>query len=462
MRKVFFVGLITMLISCSQESNVSSPGDSSIELQVNLSLGSVSTRAVDGSIVGDDGKGYVLPFTEVKTLKVELYKSLESGPIFTYTASAAEITDIKNTTIGQLAKLSIFKIPVTTQHVKVIINEFTNTNPTINQLQVTSQDDVPAPTMNRTEIPYEGVSKEIIVIPEEATLYSTKVRATIEVSPILSRFEIIPGEIVITNPANTGATFDWTDGTAGRAKITNYVESEIAAAEASAHENFKKKYGTDASATAIYSYRIQLIQSRFPSDFDINSASTTATFYMNYFKQALNATTIIKNINDGISDWNMTAGFAEYKKGGQQSNMYDVRTSETTKVNAFHLFPQSVATGATLQQIKDGMPHLIMSFSTGKMKRWLTIRAFSDKSNNKTINAFKPGYCYSLNLDDVVITPWSLGLEVRITDSNKVTESDPIIKDFDQTSHVPEPEGLGLTLGLKVSKWRDKDLEVEL
>lgn len=89
-----------------------------------------------------------------------------------------------------------------------------------------------------------------------------------------------------------------------------------------------------------------------------------------------------------------------------------------------------------------------MGFSTDKIKRWLTVRAFSDKS--------------SLDLDDVVITPWSLGLDVRITDGDKVTESDPIIKDFDQTSHVPEPEGADLALGLRVSKWRDKDLEVEL
>lgn len=452
-----------MLISCTQEnSSISSPEKSgSMELQVNLSLGSVSTRAVDGSIIGSDGNGYILPFTEVKTLKVELYHSLEEAPIFTYTATDEDITDIKNTAAGKLARLSISKIPVTTQYAKVIINQFSSTNPDINHLQVTSQDDAPAPTMNRTEIPYEGISTEIILIPEESTPYSTQVRATIEVSPVLSRFEVKPGEIVITNPA-TNATFDWTDGTTGRAKIKDFAESEIAAAEASARENFKKKYGTDASASAIYSYRVRVIQSRFPSDFDINSTSTTVLFYMNYFKQTLNATTIIKNTNDGISGWNMAAGFAEYKKGGQQSNMYDNRISDNTKVNAFHLFPQSVATDATLQQIKDRMPHLIMGFSTDKIKRWLTIRAFSDKSNNEIIKAFKPGYCYSLDLDDVVITPWSLGLEVRITDGDKVTESDPIIKDFDQTSHVPEPEGLGLTLGLKVSKWRDKDIEVEL
>lgn len=456
MRKVFFVVLIAMLISCSQESNMSSPGEYDIELQVNLSLGNVSTRAVDESIIASDGKGYVLPFTEVKTLTVELYKSLESGPIFTYTATAAEITDIKNTATGQLAKLSISKIPTTTQYVKVAINEFTQINPDINQLQVANQDDSPDPTMNRTEVPYEGVSKEIIVIPEETTLYPTKVKATVEMLPVLSRFEIIPGKIVITDPADTGAAFDWTDGTAGKDKITNFTDEEITAAEASARENFKKKYGIDASATAIYSYRIRLIRSRFPSDYDINSTSTT--FYINNFKQTLNGATIVNNINDGISDWSV---LAEYRKGGEQSNMYDTRTSETAKVNAFHLFPQSVAADASLQQIKDGMPHLIMCFSTAN-KRWLTIRAFSDKSNDKIINAFEPGYCYSLDLDDVVITPWSLGLEVRITDGDKETESDPIIKDFDQTSHVPEPEGLELTLGLKVSKWRDKDLEVEL
>lgn len=456
MRKVFFVVLIAMLISCSQESNMSSPGESDIELQVNLSLGNVSTRAVDESIIASDGKGYVLPFTEVKTLTVELYKSLESDPIFTHTATAAEITDIKNTATGQLAKLSISKIPTTTQYVKVVINEFTQTNPAINQLQVTNLDDSPAPTMNRTEVPYEGVSKEIIVIPEETTLYSTKVKASVEMLPVLSRFEIMPGKIVITDPADTGATFDWADGTAGKDKITNFTDDEIAATEASARENFKKKYGIDASATAIYSYRIRLIRSRFPNDYDINSTSTT--FYMNNFKQTLNGATIVNNINDGISDWSV---LAEYRKGGGQSNMYDTRTSDTGKVNVFHLFPQSVAADATLQQIKDGMPHLIMSFSTGN-KRWLTIRAFSDKSNDKIINAFEPGYCYSLDLDDVVITPWSLGLEVRITDKDKESESDPIIKDFDQTSHVPEPEGLGLTLGLKVSQWRNKDLEVEL
>lgn len=80
MRKVFFVGLIAMLTGCSQESRVSSPEDSGIELQINLSLGSVSTRAVDDPITGNDGEGYVLPFTEVKTLKVDLYKSLEAAP----------------------------------------------------------------------------------------------------------------------------------------------------------------------------------------------------------------------------------------------------------------------------------------------------------------------------------------------------------------------------------------------
>lgn len=144
---------------------------------------------------------------------------------------------------------------------------------------------------------------------------------------------------MVTNPATTGASFDWTDGPIGRDKIKNFTEADIAAAEAGARENFRKKYGTDATAAAIYSYRVRLIRSPFPDGFDINSTPTGFYFYMNYFKPSLNAATIIKNTNDGISDWNMTTGFAEYKKGGQQSNMYDARTSETTKVNAFHLFP---------------------------------------------------------------------------------------------------------------------------
>ncbi|MCS3024127.1 hypothetical protein NXW75_09955 [Bacteroides xylanisolvens] len=207
MRKVFFVGLIAILTGCSQESRVSSPEDSGIELQINLSLGSVSTRAVDAPITGNDGEGYVLPFTEVKTLKVDLYKSLEAAPIFTYTATDAEIAGIRNTATGKLARLSIPKIPVTTQYVKVTINRFKEENPLINQLQVSSQDDPPAPTMNRTEIPYEGVTKEIIVIPEESDPFSVKVKAIVEVAPVLSRFEIIPGEIVVTNPATTGASF---------------------------------------------------------------------------------------------------------------------------------------------------------------------------------------------------------------------------------------------------------------
>ena len=220
MRKVFFVGLIAMLTGCSQESRVSSPEDSGIELQINLSLGSVSTRAVDDPITGNDGEGYVLPFTEVKTLKVDLYKSLEAAPIFTYTATDAEIAGIRNTATGKLARLSIPKIPVTTQYVKVTINRFKEENPLINQLQVSSQDDPPAPTMNRTEIPYEGVTKEIIVIPEESDPFSVKVKAIVEVAPVLSRFEIIPGEIVVTNPATTGASFDWTDGPIGKSRTS--------------------------------------------------------------------------------------------------------------------------------------------------------------------------------------------------------------------------------------------------
>ena len=82
-----------------------------------------------------------------------------------------------------MARLSIPKIPVTTQYVKVTINRFKEENPLINQLQVSSQDDPPAPTMNRTEIPYERVTKEIIVIPEESDPFSVKVKAIVEVLP---------------------------------------------------------------------------------------------------------------------------------------------------------------------------------------------------------------------------------------------------------------------------------------
>lgn len=457
MKKVFFVGLIAMLMSCTQE-NISHES-SDVELQVSLSLGRISTRAVDGSIIGDDGKGYVLPFTEIKTLEVELYKSLDESTIYTYTASSKEIEKIKATT-GEFAQLSILKIPSATRYVKVIINQFSTTNPTINHLQVTNQDDSPAPTMTRENIPYEGISTEIIVVPEESTSLDVKVKAIVEVAPVLSRFEIIPGTIEVVNPADKGYTFDWTDGTTGRTKITQFTEAEILNAEASARENFKKKHGADASAAATYSYRISLIRSPFPDNFDINNATTG--FYMNYFKLNLNSTTLIKNSNDGISDWNMSAGYAGYKKGGEHSNMYDTKTSDPKKVNAFHLFPQSAATNATLTQVKDGMPHIIFGFSADSFKRWLTIRAFRDKSNEQIIDSFLPGYCYSLDLDDVILTPWSLGLEVRITDNGKTAESDPIIKDFDQTSYVPEPDGLGLIIGLKVSKWREKDLEVEL
>lgn len=472
MKKVFFVGLIIILMSCARESVT--PESSGIELQVNLSLGSVSTRAADESIIGGDGKGYVLPFTEVKTLKVELYKSLHENPIFTHTASSEEITKIKNTPTGQLAKLSIAKIPVATQYIKVIINQFTASNPDINHLQVTNRDDSPAPTMTRKDIPYEGTSTSIVIVPEESTTEATKVRATVEVTPVLTRFEIAPGEITITNPTTAGYVFDWVDGTEGRAKVTKFTEAEIIAGEASARENFKKKYGTEASTSAVYSYCVKQIHSSFPTDLDINSIPTDC--YVNYFKQNFNSTALVKNGNDGVSDWNMAVGFAQYIKGGKHSNMYDTRTTDKTQVNAFHLFPQSTAANEpTLQQVKDEMPHIILGFyytdtrniqtgtrATGRPARWLTIRSFRNKSSNEIIHAFEPGYCYSLALDDVILTPWSLGLKVRITDGNKTAESDPIIKDFDQTSHVPEPEGLDLTIGLKVSKWRNNDLEVEL
>ena len=458
MKKVFFAGFIAILMSCTQE-NVSQE-NSDIELQVSLSLSSMTTRAVDGSIIGSDGKGYVLPFSEIKTLEVVLYKSLDENALLTYKASSEELTNIRNTPTGGYATLSILKIPIDTHYVKVIINRFGTANPNVNHLQVANQDDPPAPTMPREDIPYEGISTEITVVEEESTAMYTKVKATVEVAPVLSRFEITPGAIELVDPANNGYTFDWADGAAGRAKITPFSESEILNAEASARGNFKKKYRTDASSSATYSYRVRLIRSPFPDNFDINNATTQ--FYVNYFKQYLTNTDLVKNSNDGISDWNSSPGNAEYKKGGAHSNMYDTRTAESTKVNAFHLFPQSVATDATLQQVKDGMPHLIFGFSADSFKRWLTIRAFKDKSTNEVIHSFQPGYCYALSLDDVILTPWSLALEVRITDNGKTTESDPIIKDFDQTSHVPEPEGAGLVLGLKVSKWRDKDLEVEL
>ena len=56
-----------------------------------------------------------------------------------------EIAGIRNTATGKLARLSIPKIPVTTQYVKVTINRFKEENPLINQLQVSSQDDPPVP-----------------------------------------------------------------------------------------------------------------------------------------------------------------------------------------------------------------------------------------------------------------------------------------------------------------------------
>lgn len=455
MRKVFFLGLIAMLTGCSQE-NVS-PENPNMDLQVNLSLSGGTTRAVDESIIGSDGQGYVLPFTEIKVLKVELYKSLDEGPIFTHTATDPELQEIHATVSGEAAKLSIPKIPVATEYVKIIINPFTDPDPDINHLQVVSQDDPPAPTMSREKIPYEGVSSAI-VIPEESTLEYIKTRATVEVAPVLSRFEIKPGGIKITDPVTTGYTFDWTDGEGGKAKIKGFSAGEIGNAEESARVNYRKKYGTDTSASAVYSYRVRLIHLTLPLDFDTNNAATD--IYMNYFKQNLTSAIIVKNINDNASDWKRGTGFAEYAKDGKQSNMYDTRTTDGSKVNAFHLFPQSVATTATLQEVKNEMPHVIICF-TGT-KRWLTIRAFSDKGNSEIIRAFKPGYCYSLDLDDVVITPWSLGLEMRITDGDKVVESDPVIKDYDQTSHVPEPEKSELVMGLKVSKWREKDIEAEL
>lgn len=463
MKKVFFVGLIAMLISCTKE--YSSPENSSIDLQLNLSFGSISTRAVDGSIIGSDGKGYVLPFTEVKTLKVELYKSLNESPIFTYTASSAEITNIQATPSGELASLSIPKIPVATQFVKIIINPFSEANPDINKLQVTNRDLTPAPTMGRENIPYEGTS-EMVVIPEESTLYNTKVRATVEVAPLLCRFEVVPGAIVITDPVNARYTFDWTDGAAGKAKITHFTEAQVSSAEASACENFKQKYSVAPPATATYSYRVRVIRPSLFENIDINALSTE--IYVNYFKQMLNSASIVKNTNDNISSWSALY----YSSNQPYSNLYDTRTTESTKVNAFHLFPQKVANNATLQETKDGMPHIIFEFTYtpqqpsraagSALRRWLTIRAFKNKDNNQTIHSFEPGYCYALDLDDIALTPWSLGLEVRVTDNGKMSESDPIIKDFDQTSHVPEPEDGDLTIGLKVSKWREKNLETEL
>lgn len=131
MRKVFFLGLIALLAGCSQE-NVS-PESPNIGLQVNFSLGA-ATRSVDESIIGSDGQGYVLPFNEIKVLKVELYKSLDEGPIFTHTATDPELQEIHATVSGEAAKLSIPKIPVATEYVKIIINPFTDPNPDINHL----------------------------------------------------------------------------------------------------------------------------------------------------------------------------------------------------------------------------------------------------------------------------------------------------------------------------------------
>ena len=127
-----------------------------------------------------------------------------------------------------------------------------------------SQDAPPAPTMSREKIPYEGVSSAI-VIPDESTLEYIKTRATVEVAPVLSRFEIKPGSIKIVDPAASGYTFDWTDGEKGKAKIKDFSAGEISNAEESARENYRKKHGTDASASAVYSYRVRLIRLSFTS-----------------------------------------------------------------------------------------------------------------------------------------------------------------------------------------------------
>lgn len=481
MKRIFLVGIIAAsLLGCTED--YSSSNDVDKELQITLSLGGISTRAIDESIIGADGKGYLLPFTKVKTLKVELYKSSAEGerPIYTHTANDTELSVIKETPSGENAKLIIPKIPATTQYVKVIINEFSTADPDINGLQVTSRD--ASSLMTREDIPYEGYS-DAVIIPEESSPDYTKVRALVEVAPVLSRFEIKPGNIVLLNPVDEGYVFDWSNGTSGKGKIKGFTSAEITALESNAVENFKNKYGVAPSGTAVYSYRVRLIQTSFPDyfNFDINHSQTgtqgveyrRVTFYFNYFKQNLSSSTLVKHVNDNVSDW-LTKG--NYNLNGTYSNMCDKRSYNEQFVNAFHLFPQLVASSAGLQEVKEGMPHLIMGFYNNQYDnesasfddslrpdRWLTIRAFSKKTvEGELIRSFEPGYCYILSLDDVILTPWTLGLEVRITDSDKTTVSDPVIKDFDQTSHVPEPENVDFSIKLEVSKWRDKDMEIEL
>lgn len=463
MREIFLIVLIALLASCNTNIDTDTQSIPQVgTLRVGLSLGRVDTRSVDGSI----GAGYILPFSAINTLTVELYESLTALPIFTHQATFTEIEKIKATPTGGEASLFISDIPLNTKHVRVVINEFTETNPNINHLQITNSDTPLAPTMNRYQIPYEGVSSNITLLPAVNTERIT-VTATVEVGPVLSRFEITPGTIKVVDPAADGYTFDWTAGDAGKLKIKGYTATEINAAEKSAQENFKKKYGTDASASAFYSYRVRLVrQTAIANMGEVTSAHTD--FYVNYFKQQLNDAALVKNINNGTDSWKTIAGggTADYALNGAHSNLFDILPAPLTadKVIAYHLFPQKVAPDATVQEVKEGMPHIILSFvSTGSIDtRWLTIRAFRDKTSDKMITELKPGYCYLLDLDDVVLTPWSLALEVRVTDKTQTTDSDPIIKDFDPTANVPEPGSSELLIGITVRQWKSKDIVVEV
>lgn len=461
--RIILICIISLLTACNRD-NGNSDNDLIGTLQVSLSLGEAKhSKSEDNPIYDNNGNGYTLPFSAINTMTVQLYESLDQAPIYIHQATAQEIALIRTYPMGAKANFLISDIPIRTKYVEVLINQFEQANPDINLLQASNRDTPAPPAMTRELIPYSGITSNVTLTPGKEVI---TIAAAVKVGPVLSRLEITPGFISIIDPGNSSYTFDWTAGDAGRAKAGGFTEALIGAAEASARENFKKQHNIEASTSAIYSYRVTLVRQTLT--YGANDwANNNIGSYVNYFKQHLLSTTLVKNTNNDKDSWHSIndGGTADYEQNGAHSNLFDTFTDfwDPAKVIAYHFFPQSVAADATEQQVKEGMPHVILRLTdvSTNYTRWLTIRTFLNTDRTALVTSFKPGYCYSFKLADIILTPWSLALEVRIADNGKTADSDPVIKDFDQTSNVPEPEDSDYLVELTVRPWREKDIETE-
>lgn len=440
MKKIFFMALVAMSFfsSCSEKETGDTKEESKLKsLEFSLEVASPTTRMSDGSVT-DKAAVAAAVRAGITDITVEYFNG--TGSLGTYQLTNDQVITVKSDNqTGDRKPVRIKDIPAATTKVNVYMNVKAATD--INDLQ-TSYNVMEYRGKNAVSITLKAVAGG----DNGRDLYEVEVGVT----PVLSRFEFsgTVSDIVINQDGNGTLPTGITDGTQADAQ-KHVKEGVILAAEAAARDAWKVANPGAADPTWAYTYTVAYA---YDPAYNITSIDG---YYMNNIPLTKGGALVL-NANDATGNWNAD-GLASYNATtGSMKKMFDT-TVEADKTIAYNLFPQTftpaVAGAATVNEVKQHMPHFILKLTTSKTSQatqWITIRALRNTATGEPlITSFEPGKVYVLDAAQIKVNQYSAKLSVTANGAKGPDIIDPI----DPVDPNPEPQGKDLDLLVKVLDW---------